>query len=202
MQGMSTRGYGKTLKFVAFEVKIGDSWLDVPSAEKFVKSIGLDFVPYVRCSTDISVLDAERDKPSEQAKKLGEGDNWPREGIVIRPLVEVVKNNGERIVAKHKGEAFAEVKTKREVDPTQLERIREALQHADEWVTKNRLENILSHIPEPHTIQMTGSIIKTMVEDIEREGKDEILLTKELKGQIGKQAAKLYKDYLQSKLNA
>ena len=200
LQGMGTKGYGKTLRFVAFEVRIGNNWLAVPQAEDVAKKLGLDFVPYIKCSTKIEDLDFERDRPSEQAKKLGEGDNWAREGIVIRPLIEVTKNNGERIIAKYKGAAFSEVKTKRKVSPEQIKEIQEAFQKAEEWVTLNRLKNILSHIPEPHTIQITGDIIRLMIDDVEREGRDEIVLTKTLKTKIGQQTAQLYKEYLNSAL--
>lgn len=43
MQGMGNT-YGDKMRFVAFEVKIGDMWLNVPKAEDFVKSLGLEFV--------------------------------------------------------------------------------------------------------------------------------------------------------------
>lgn len=199
-QGQSWR-YGKEARFAAFEVKIGDSWLSVPQAEDFAKGLGFDFVPWVKCSTDIEILDEQRDSPSIQASKCGMGEDIPKEGIVLRPLMEVKTNNGERIIAKHKREEERETKTKREVNAEQLAMIREAYQRAEEWVTYNRLANILSHIPEPHTIQMTGDIIKIMIEDVEREGEGEILLDKPMKGQIGKQAAQLYKKYLNDKLH-
>ena len=69
-QGMAHR-YGKELRFVAFDVKIGDCWLDVPNAERVVKRAGLEFVHYVRIPTDIAALDAERDATSEQARRNG-----------------------------------------------------------------------------------------------------------------------------------
>ena len=54
--------YGKTLKFIAFDVHMDEKcWLDVPKAEGFVKSLGLEFVHYVKVSTDLAALDAERD---------------------------------------------------------------------------------------------------------------------------------------------
>jgi hypothetical protein len=48
--------YGDKLRFVAFEVKIGDKWLNVPSAESIVTSFGLDFVPYEKIPTTIESL--------------------------------------------------------------------------------------------------------------------------------------------------
>lgn len=79
-QGMSDT-YGTRLKFAAFDVQIGDTWLDVPNGEKFVKSLGLEYVDYVKVpivkavdgkvETDLTFIDLERDKPSVQATRNG-----------------------------------------------------------------------------------------------------------------------------------
>lgn len=47
-QGMSAT-YGKSLKFVAFDVQVGDVWLDVPKAEKVCQDLGIEFVFYKQC---------------------------------------------------------------------------------------------------------------------------------------------------------
>lgn len=82
-QGQSWR-YGKELKFVAFDVKIGDCWLDVPNAEQVSHRLGLDFVHWAKVSTEIEALNAERDAPSEQARRNGVVGDQPREGVVLR----------------------------------------------------------------------------------------------------------------------
>lgn len=92
--------YGDMLKFVAFEVKIGDKWLSVPQAEYFVKEFGLEFVAYEKIPTTLEAIDAERIKPSVQAKRNGIEEPKLREGIVLRSLQELTKNNGGRIIAK------------------------------------------------------------------------------------------------------
>jgi hypothetical protein len=51
-QGQSYR-YGKTLKFVAFDVRIGDTWFSVPQAHEVVTALGLEFVHYHRIRTII-----------------------------------------------------------------------------------------------------------------------------------------------------
>ena len=52
-QGMS-KTYGKDLKFVAFDVKVGEyCWLSVPDAEQLAVSLGFEFVHYVKVSTDL-----------------------------------------------------------------------------------------------------------------------------------------------------
>ena len=44
-QGMS-KTYGTALRFIAFDVKIGEWWLSVPQAQAFVDTLGLEFVAF------------------------------------------------------------------------------------------------------------------------------------------------------------
>lgn len=129
-QGMSAT-YGKDLKFVAFDVRVGERWLSVPDAHSVCDVLGFDFVHYNRVSTNIAKLDAERDHHSIQAVRNGvtlvEGDPSSekgykivnpqiREGVVLRPLIEMTLNNGARIIAKHKRDEFRETATPRVID--------------------------------------------------------------------------------------
>ena len=137
-QGQAWR-YGKELKFVAFDVKIGDCWLDVPNAEQVSRRLRLDFVHWRKVSTDIEALNAERDAPSEQARKNGVEGDQPREGVVLRSLVEFRMNNSDRVISKHKRAEERETKTAREVDdPATLQVLQEAEAIALEWVTETR----------------------------------------------------------------
>ncbi|HHT9136526.1 MAG: RNA ligase family protein [Dehalococcoidales bacterium] len=196
-QGMSAT-YGKNLKFVAFEVKIGDSWLAVPQAESIVRSFNLDFVPYVEIKTDLSELDFWRDAPSQQSIKCGIIEERKREGIVLKPLIEVRKNNGERIISKHKSEAFQETKTKREITQESLKVLTEAAEIATEWVTSMRLNHVLDKFPKAN-IERTGEIIKAMIADIQKESVGEVVLSKEALKEIGKKTALYFKQYLKNK---
>lgn len=202
-QGMSAT-YGTTLKFIAFDVEIGNCWLDVPNAEAIAKSLGLEFVHYVKVATDLALLDAQRDAPSEQAKRnLGIVDFKHREGIVIRPLKEMTLNNGARVIAKHKGEAFKETATPRpvETDATKLAVLASADAIADEWVTPMRLKHVLDKIPD-HDMSKMRTILDAMTEDVLREGAGEIDLTDEkaVKKAITRKTSMLYKEYLTAKL--
>jgi hypothetical protein len=197
-QGMS-KTYGKTPRFVAFEIKIDECWLSVPDAEEIVQFLELDFVPYEKCSTDIETLNTMRDKPSDQATKCGILEPRKREGIVLRPLIEVTKNNGARIIAKHKAEDFSEVKTPREVNPDKLAVLSEASAIADEWVTEMRLTHILQSFPEAQ-IEQTKEVIRAMIEDVERESEGEIVPSKEARTAIGKKTAAMFLKRLKEKL--
>jgi hypothetical protein len=188
--------YGKSLKFVAFDVKIGDCWLDVPNAHQVVERMGLEFVHYVRVSTDLAALDAERDATSEQARRNGVEGFQPREGVVLRPIKEFRDNRDGRIISKHKRAEERETKTERKVDdPAKLAVLAAADAIADEWVTPTRLEHVLDKLgPDVAAdISKTPLVIAAMIEDVTREASGEIVDGKEARKAIGSAAARLFK---------
>ena len=203
IQGMKDT-YGPDLKFVAFEVKIGDHWLNVPSAENIVKVLGLEYVAYKRVPCTLEALDAERDRESIQAERNGMGPGKLREGVVLRPIIEVTTNNGCRIIAKHKSDAFKETHTSRrpDVDPQTLT---DADSIALEWVTPMRLSHVADTVRAVKGreigISDTGEVIDAMVEDIIREAGTEIVDSRPARKAISSMTVKLYKSYLGGKIN-
>lgn len=198
-QGMSAT-YGKDLKFAAFDVKVDDCWLSVPQAHDVATKLGIEFVHYKEVSTDIAELDAEKDADSEQAIRNGLGAGHKREGVVLRPLIEVTLNNGSRVIAKHKRDEFRETASPRPImPPEQLATLTEATKIADEWVTPMRLEHVLQKIPN-HSMESMPQIIAAMREDVAREGAGEVVLTKAALNAIGKRTACLYKNKLKNSL--
>jgi len=197
IQGM--RGtYGDQLRFVAFEVKIGDSWLNVPGASVVARGLGFDFVEWVKTSTDLASLDAIRDSSSSQAIKNGMGTGKKREGVVLRPLIEVTMNGGGRIIAKYKRDDFQETKTPRSVKRADIEILTEAQAIADEWVTEMRLTHVLDAFPQPWDITITGQVINAMVEDVEREAENEIIKSKAARAAIARATATMFKRRIQA----
>lgn len=214
-QGMSAT-YGPRLRFVAFDVQIGDCWLEVPKAEDFVKKLGLEFVHYMKVSTDLKDLDYQRDLPSAQAVKNGvitleqfyeatidrnlcKQLRVVREGVVLRPLIEVTLNNGNRLICKHKGDDFKETATPRAVvDPAQMTVLDDANKIADEWCVSERLRHVLDKLPG-HSMERMRDIIVAMQEDVLREAKGEIVESEAVKKAIGKKTVELYKNHLKSK---
>ena len=193
-QGMR-HTYGDKLRFIVFDVKIGETWLAVPDAEDVAKKLGLEFVPYHKVSTDLAALDAERDRPSEVAVRRGIVEPKPREGVVLRPLREF-SLNGHRVIVKHKGAAFSETKTPRPVaDPAKLAVLTAASAIADEWVTPMRLEHVLQRVPADD-MSAAPKVIAAMVEDVYREGKGEIVESREATAAIGRKTAELLKKHL------
>lgn len=203
LQGMSAT-YGKELRFIAFEVLVGEhTWLDVPTAEKIVNRLGLEFVPYEIVTTDIESLNAVRDKDSEVAVRRGMGTGHKREGVVLRPLMEVRKNNGDRIMAKHKRDDFRETKTPREVDPNKIKVVEEANSITEEWCTPMRLLHVLDNFKvegELPGMEKIKDIIAAMVDDIMREGAGEVVDSKDARKAIGTRTVMLFKNMLKSKL--
>lgn len=192
--------YGPDKKFVCFEVKIGDAWLNVPNAEDVVTKLGLEFVHYEKVSTDIDIIDPLKSADSVQAIRNGMGEGHPREGIVLRPLIEVMKNNGNRVIAKHKAEWSKETKTPRTLDAGKLEVLKKAEDIASEWVTMERISHVLDAIALPMDVTSLGKLIPAMIEDIDREGKDEIVMSNEAKKAIGKVTAITVKRLLNASL--
>lgn len=192
--------YGKDLKFVAFDVKINDSWLDVPNAEQVSRKLGFDFVPYEKIDTSLASIEAQKNRPSVQAEKNGMGiDKW-REGIVLRPLIEVVRNNGKRLICKHKREDARETKTPREVSPDKLQMLTNANAIAEEWVTHTRLQHVLDKLTLTPDMSVMPQVISAMVEDVKRESAGETEWSREASTAIGRKTAILMKEYLQQQL--
>lgn len=198
MQGMKET-YGDELRFVVFEVKIGDLWLSPPRAEDVTKKLGLDFVEYHLVPSDLETLDKWRDADSEQAIRNGMGTGHKREGIVIRPPFEVVGNDGRRIIAKYKRDDFRETKSKRRpgVDPVKLESARAI---AEEWVTLERLGHALDALRsagrDPKSMEDTGEVLAAMTQDVIDESMGEFEVTTAVKRAIGQEALKLWKQHV------
>ena len=79
----------------------------------------------------------------------------------------------------------------------------QAQEIADEWVTGERLRHVLSKIEidgKVADMAMTPVVIAAMVEDIYREGRGEIVESKEARTAIGTSTVKLFKAELSSRL--
>jgi len=188
--------YGAELRFIAFDVQVGTCWLSVKDADQVCQGLGIEFVPYEEIATELAELDRVRDQPSEVAVRRGTGSDKPREGVVLRPLVEVTKNNGSRIIAKHKADTFAERATPpKVVDTAKLEVLAAAEAIAQEWVSPMRLVHVLDKLGAAD-ISAMPKIIQAMIEDVFREAKGEIVESKDARTAIGKRTARLFKERL------
>ena len=125
-----------------------------------------------------------------------------REGIVLRPLIELKKNNGERIISKHKRDEFRETETVRKVSPDRVQVIADAKKIAQEWVTEMRLTHVLSKLPHATGMEHTRDVIFAMLEDVEREAAGEIIFSTDAKKSVGTRTATLYKQRFKDSLGA
>lgn len=199
-QGMSDT-YGKELKFVVFDVKVEDVWLNVPKAENVTQRFGLEFVHYVKTTTNLEDLDREKNRDSVQAIRNGMGKNHPSEGIVIRPLEEFTMNNGQRVIAKHKKDEFRETRRARKVvQKKDWVILKKAEEVAQEWVTSMRLQHVVDKISCDIAVENIGKIIPAMIEDIRVESVEEVVWNRSCEKSIGKATALLVKNILRKKL--
>jgi hypothetical protein len=200
MQGMS-KTYGKELKFVVFDVFKDNVWLNVPNASNVAHSFGFDFVAFERVSTNIESLDAERDRPSRQAKKNGILEDLPAEGVVLRPIEEFTMNNGKRVICKHKRAEFMETAHEKKVDPEKRIVMAKAKEIADEWVVPMRLNHVLDKIGNPTDIKDIPKVISAMVEDVKREAEGFIVWNKETEKAISQKTAIMFKKHLENRIH-
>jgi hypothetical protein len=192
--------YGDALRFIAFDVRIGEVWLSVPDAVQVVTALDLEFVPFVEISTDLTDLDQARDAPSVVAQRRGCGDDKPQEGVVLRPLVEVTLNSGHRVIAKHKRAAFSERATPQKVVGTiKLAILAEAQTIAQEWVTPMRLAHVIDKLPRPIDIRASSQVITAMVADVYREAAGEVVESRDATTAIGRRTAGLFREWLNAK---
>jgi len=199
-QGQSWR-YGTKLCFIAFEVKVGDCWLDQDNAAQVAVRMCLEFVPYKRIPATLEAIDAERDAPSEVAKRRGIVEDKPREGVVLRPLKEFKLNDGSRVICKHKRAEERETTKPRDVgDPAKLAVLEAADDIANEWVTPTRLQHVLDKLDSGIGLKRMKDVIEAMVEDVTREGKGEIVDSKDARKAIGKRTADLFRKHVQGSL--
>lgn len=184
--------YGDRLRFVGFDVRVGDLWLDVPNAHDVCKQLGLEFVDWELVPTDLPALNLQRDRVSVQAVRNGCGSGKRREGVVLRPPFEVTLNDGDRLIAKHKAEEFRETASPRPVDEAQLKVLRDAEGVADEWVTEMRLTHVLDAFPDAG-IERTRDVIQAMLRDVEAEAGAEVEWSREARKAVSTRAAQLFK---------
>lgn len=204
-QGMSAT-YGPDLKFVAFDVSTTNMngqahWMDVPTAATFVEEMGLEFVDWALIPATLSDIDAARDQPSTQAIRNGITKSRIREGVVLRPPIEVILSHGERLMAKHKRDEFRETATPRKVDEAKLAVQQGAQVIAEEWVTPMRMDHVIARLVAERdnkvaSMDDTRVLIGLMIEDVQREAMDEVIMDKDISKAIGARTVYLLKQHL------
>ena len=184
---------------VPTDLAVLDAWRDAPSVQAIRNGISQllpwGTIPDENCEH----LPSTGINPSDWIGSLVKNPK-KREGVVLRPLVELRKNNGERLICKHKGDDFKETATPRPVvDPAKQKLLEDAQSVADDFVTPMRLQHVLDKLPG-HCMERMKEIIGAMVEDVNREGVGEFTPSPQVNKAIGSKTVALYKDYLKSQI--
>ena len=94
------------------------------------------------------------------------------EGIVIRPIEPAYLRNGSRVLLKNKNARFAEKKSVKKrapklfVEPSYSELLNDLLPVTEQYVTENRLNNVVSKIGQISVPKDTGKLIGLFSKDI------------------------------------
>ena len=94
------------------------------------------------------------------------------EGIVIRPVQSTYLSNGSRLLLKSKNAHFAEKKSNKKREPKTHttpfygERLNELVEEVEQYVTENRLNNVVSKIGHVSIPKETGKLIGHFSKDI------------------------------------
>ena len=94
------------------------------------------------------------------------------EGVVIRPVQPIYLHNGSRVLLKNKNARFAEKKSVKKrapklfIEPSYSELLNSLLPVAEEYVTENRLNNVVSKIGQISVPKDTGKLIGLFSKDI------------------------------------
>ena len=116
--------------------------------------------------------------PNDSPSRISEWLNLPPiednicEGVVIRPVEPTYLSNGARVLLKSKNARFAEkhsVKKRQPklfVEPSYSEQLVEMLTLVEDYVTENRLNNVVSKIGHFSVPKDTGKLIGLFSKDI------------------------------------
>lgn len=90
--------YLKGVDFILFDVQVGDTWLERGNIEDIAKSFNLKVVPIVLTGTIQDAIDYVKSKP----KCTIASEEKEAEGLVGKPLVELLDRRGSRVIVKIK----------------------------------------------------------------------------------------------------
>lgn len=163
--------YGEP-SFWLFAIQLIDgSWAEPTEVTRAAWEFGWNVVPtlYHGAPLPVEMLDEMRQAPSVAAP------GQFREGIVITPYPAVFDEHGHRLIAKFKSPAFEERASQRKTAVPTIIDLTAVQPFVDEYVTAERLVHVLEQVREaeggdPLDPRLTGPVLKTMYEDVVREG--------------------------------
>lgn len=97
------------LKFICFDIKVGNTWLKRDAVEDICQKLGIDVVPYLGEMT----LDEAIEKVKEGFQsQVAEDPTLEAEGIVLKAPLGLLDRMGRRIITKVKTKDFRQLENK------------------------------------------------------------------------------------------
>lgn len=96
--------YGKEVKFILFDIKIGTWWLKRIQVEDIAKELNIPIVPIVFRGTLLEAVEAI--KKGYDSTIVTANKPFKAEGMVLFPAVQLFNRKGERIITKLKQRDF------------------------------------------------------------------------------------------------
>jgi Rnl2 family RNA ligase len=165
-------------EFYAFDLYVttenSGRYLTVDEANAFFERSGFFYAKTLFRGTLSQCFQYPNDAPS----KVSEWMALPPleanicEGIVIRPVEPTYLSNGARVLLKNKNARFAEKKSIKKrapklfVEPSYSEMLNNLLSVVEQYVTENRLNNVVSKIGHISVPKDTGKLIGLFSKDI------------------------------------
>ena len=149
--------------FYVFDISVNGDFLDPLLTEDLCKQWGLISVPSMVDRISFRMALGLSPDFKSILKEVG-GENWA-EGIVIKPIEPAFLPSGQRIIFKKKSDKFVEKGSKviKVIEPL-CDTDVEFVQTIAEYITANRLSNVLSKYGE-FTVKDTGKIARLLIED-------------------------------------
>ena len=187
-------------EFYAFDlyVKTAESgrYLSVDEANAFYEQGGFFYAKTLFRGTLAQCLQYPNDAPSLIHEWLGFPpiEDNVCEGVVIRPVKPTYLSNGARVLLKSKNVRFSEKKSRKKRDPklfvppSYSEQLLELLNIVEQYVTENRLNNVVSKIGQislPKEVGMLmGLFSKDILEDFLKEHSGEYAAIEKMEQKI------------------
>jgi len=95
--------YADEASFILFDAAAGGVWLERPTLEEIATALGIAIVPVIGHGTPQEAVDKTREGFTSVVAK---DSTLMAEGIVLRPVVELLDRRGHRIIGKIKHKDF------------------------------------------------------------------------------------------------
>jgi Rnl2 family RNA ligase len=157
-------------RFIAFDIMVND---------RYVKDAELLHCEPLHVGTLQECLSMNQEFETTIPATLGLPlkENNKAEGLVIKPENGTYLGNGKRAIIKKKSSAFSEVsKSKAKKNPILAlsdPALKEVADRLGEYITENRLRNVLSHLGELEPSDF-GKVLKTFNADVLEEFESEV----------------------------